>query len=69
MLILCMPIIVCPYLYAEALWPSGRASDSRARGRWFDPHSGRRVVSVSKIYLPSKSTGDTQEEMAPFRHD
>ena len=34
----------------EAQWPSGRASDSRARGRGFDPHSGRRVVSLSKIH-------------------
>ena len=31
-------------------WPSGRASDSGARGRGFDPHSGRRVVSLSKIH-------------------
>ena len=38
----------------EALWPSGRASDSEARGRGFDPHSGRRVVSLSKIHLPPK---------------
>ena len=35
-------------------WPSGRASDSGARGRGFDPHSGRRVVSLSKIHLPPK---------------
>ena len=34
--------------------PSGRASDSGARGRGFDPHSGRRVVSLSKIHLPPK---------------
>ena len=33
----------------EAPWPSGRASDSGARGRGFDPHSDRRVVSLSKI--------------------
>ena len=39
----------------EARWPSGRASDTGARGRWFDPHSGRRVVSLSKIHLPPKS--------------
>ena len=32
-----------------ARWPSGRALDSGARGRGFDPHSGRRVVSLSKI--------------------
>ena len=38
----------------EAPWPIGRASDSGARGRGFDPHSGRRVVSLSKIYLPPK---------------
>ena len=31
-----------------------RASDSRARGWGFDPHSGCRVVSLSKIHLPPK---------------
>ena len=36
------------------LWPSGIASDSEVRGRGFDPHSGRRVVSLGKINLPSK---------------
>ena len=36
----------------EARWPSGRASDSGVRGRRFDPHSGRCVVSLSKIHLP-----------------
>ena len=46
----------------EAPGPSGRASNSRARGRGIDPHSGRRVVSLSKIHLPpKKSTGNTQE--------
>ena len=35
-------------------WPSGRTSDSGARGPGFDPHSGRRVVSLSKIHLPPK---------------
>ena len=34
--------------------PSGRASDFGLRGRGFDPHSGRRVVSLSKIHLPPK---------------
>ena len=29
-------------------------TDSAARGRGFDPHSGRRVVSLSKIHLPPK---------------
>ena len=54
---------------SEARWPSGRASDSGARGRGFDPHSGRRVVSLSKIHLPPKSTGNTKEAVAPSRHD
>ena len=38
----------------EAPWPSGRASDSGARGRGLDPRSGHRVVSLSKMHLPSK---------------
>ena len=29
-------------------------SDSGFRGRGFEPHSGRRVVSLSKTYLPPK---------------
>ena len=41
-------------LIREARWPSGRVADSKARGRGFDPHSGRRVVSLSKIHLPPK---------------
>ena len=53
----------------ETRWPSGRASDSRARCRGFDPNSGRRVVSLSKINLPPKSAGNTQEAVAPSRHD
>ena len=55
--------------YREVRWPSGRAPDSRARGRGFDPHSGRRVVSLSKMRLPPESTGNTQEAVAPSRHD
>ena len=35
----------------------------------FEPHSGRCVVSLSKTYLPPKSTGNTQEAMAPSQHD
>ena len=35
----------------------------------FEPHLGRRVVSLSKIYLPNKSTGNTQEAVAPSQHD
>ena len=34
--------------------PSDRASDSGARGRGFNPQSGRHVVSLSKIHLPPK---------------
>ena len=46
-----------------------RASDSGARGRGFDPHSGRRVVSLSNLHLLPKSTDNTQEVMAPSEHD
>ena len=53
----------------EARWPSGRVSDSGARGRGFDPHSGRRVVSLSKIHLPPKSTGNTHKAVAHSHHD
>ena len=56
-------------MYTDRRWPSGRASDFGARGPGFDPHSGRRVVSLSKIHLPPKSTGNNQEAMAPSRHD
>ena len=44
-------------------------SDSGSRGREFEPHSGRRVVSLSKTYLPPKSIGNTQEAVAPSQHD
>ena len=42
----------------EAHLPSNRALDSEARGSGFDPHPGRCVVSLSKISLPPKSTGN-----------
>ena len=45
--------IICP-ANEEARWLSGRMSDSGARGQGFDPLSGRRVVSLSKIHLPPK---------------
>ena len=53
----------CSLIFAvfEARWPSGRVLDSGARGLGLDPHSGCRVVSLSKIHLPPKSTGNTQE--------
>ena len=45
-------------------------SDSGSRGRWFEPHSGCRVVSLSKTYLPPKKRpGNTQEAVAPSQHD
>ena len=37
--------------HRETRWPSGRASDSGAKGRGFDLHSDRSGVSLSKIYL------------------
>ena len=43
--------------------------DPGARGRGFDPHSGRRVVSLSKIHSLPKSTGNNQQGVAPSRHD
>ena len=58
--------------FREARWPSGRASDSRARGRGFDHDSGRRVVSIISLqdtFTSSKSTGNTQEAVAQSRHD
>ena len=55
-------------------------SDFGSGGRGFEPHSGRRVVSLSKTYLPpppppkkkkkrKKCTGNTQEAVALFQHD
>ena len=40
------------YCKSEARWPSGRGSDQEVVG--LDPHSGRCVVSLSKIHLPPK---------------
>ena len=51
---------ICSFAYfllsviLEARWPSGKVSESRARGQGFDPHSVRCVVSLSKIHLPPK---------------
>ena len=45
------------------------ASDSGSRGRGFMPHSGNRVVSLSKAHLLPKSTGNTREAVAPYQHD
>ena len=52
-----MQLNVCTTSVMEcrvARWPSGRALDSGARSRGFDPHSGRHVVSLSKIHLPPR---------------
>ena len=43
--------------------------DSGSRGRGFESHSGCRVVSLSKTYLPQKSTGNIQEAVVPSQHD
>ena len=43
-----------PSIQREARWLRGRAFDFGARSRGFDPHSGRRVVALSKIHLPPK---------------
>ena len=55
-----------------ALWEArGLVVDRRTPERevgGFDPHSGRRV-SLSKIHLLPKSTGNTLEAVAPSRHD
>ena len=58
------------------LWGGGGAvaswfntSDSGSRGRGFEPHLGRRFVSLSETYLPPKSIGNTQEAVAPSQDD
>ena len=51
---ICGPSIITKHTN-EAGWPSGRASDSGARGWGFDPHSDARVVSLNKIHLPPKT--------------
>ena len=46
------------------------ASDSGSRGWGFEPPLGsNRVVTLSKAHLLPKSTGNTQEAMAPSQHD
>ena len=46
-----------------------KAADSGARGWEFEPHSGHRVVLLSKAHLLPKSTGNTQEAVAPSQDD
>ena len=52
---------------AVAWWLTPRTQNPEVVG--FEPHLGRRVVSLSKIYLPTKSTGNTQEAVASSQHD
>ena len=40
-------------------------ADSVFRGRGIKPHWGRRVMSLSKTYLPPKSTGNAKKAVAP----
>ena len=47
-----------------ARWLSGRASYSGARGRGFETYLGR-LVSLSKTLYSQKSTGNTQDAVAP----
>ena len=49
-------------------WPSGRVCDSGARVRGFDTYL-HHVVSLSRHIYSPKSTGNTQEAVAPSRHD
>ena len=44
-------------------------SDSGSRGQGFEPHKGRRILSLTKTYIPPKSTGNTQEAVAQSQHD
>ena len=52
---------------AVAWWLTPRTQDPEVGG--LEPHLGRRVVTLSKINLPTKSTGNTQEAVAPSHND
>ena len=46
------------------------ASDSGCRGQGFEPHSGQTVLCPLARHIYSlKSTGNTQEAVAPSQHD
>ena len=49
-------------------WERGNLMDTGARGRGFDTYL-RRVVPISKTLLLPQCTGNTQEAVAPSRHD
>ena len=50
-----------------AWWLTPKTLDLEVGGS--SPTRGRCVVSLSKTYLPKKSTGNTQEAVAPSQHD
>ena len=61
---------VSPFCFGECGGMVVNASESGSRGRGFEPHLGfNRVVSLSKAHLLPKSTGNTQEAVAPSQHD
>ena len=51
------PLSVISFIPEGAQWLSGRVSDSRPRGRGFEPHRHHCVVSMSKTHLSLLSTG------------
>ena len=54
---------------AVAWWLTPRTHDPDVGGGGFEPHLGRRVVFLSKIYVPTIRTGNTQEAVAPSQRD
>ena len=69
-----LSIKICRYPYQNmrgVRWPSGRASDSGARGRGFDTYL-LRVVSLWKDTFTSRKVlvhVNAHEAVAPSRHD
>ena len=54
--------------HISILWERGglvvKASDSGVSCRGLEPHSGHRVVSLSKAHLLPKSTGNSNTQVA-----
>ena len=50
-----------------AWWLTPRTPDPEVGG--LNPTRARHVVSLSKTYLPPKTTGNTREAVALSRHD
>ena len=68
-LIICYLCILTICNFMGALWPSGKVSDSGARGRGFDNYL-RCVVSLSKKHIYSPQTnGNAREAVAPSQDD